>query len=570
MMAFDGSIKRTENCQKRAAKWKQRGDMRFVEQRQHLLLWQTIAELFYPERADMTTQWSGGDERYQGIFTSAPQQMRRDLSSTLGAMLRPRGRKWFRMVVRPQGLMQTDDIKRWCETATDKQWTIVYDPRANFTRAMAESDADYVTFGNSVLAHTYNMNQDGVFFRCCHLRDCAWAENALGVVDELHEKMKLELRQIAQLFGGPEALPKDWQRLLKDKPTEKKTIRRCVAPIEEYDYDDQERALRAKGMQYASIYIAEGVSDDDCFLGERYFRVFPYLVRRWMTVSGENYARSMCTGIALADGRTLNAAQADILQSIEWSVNPPRTAPDEAMVGEVRLEAGSVIYTKSEYDSRTGKPFDMIETGDPRYGMELTDRIREDMGNAFFRNVLQYLPDKQMTAFEVGQHLERFTAEAAPIFEPMEADNAQLMEGVFYRAADKEAFGPPEEWPTDLLQRPDATVEFEFETPLSDAMKKQTLNQVDQLTARIAPMVEIAPQVLDNYDFDQIARDIGEASGPLKWVKREEDRNAQRQQAAEQAAAREQAAMALEAGKAVGSARPENLRMIEETLAQGQ
>lgn len=566
-MAFDGTFKHSDNCQKRATKWKQRGDMRFTEQQQHLLLWQVIAELFYPERADMTTQWSGGDERYRGIFTGEPQRLRRDLSSTLGAMLRPRGRRWFRMVVRPKGLMQTDEIKRWCEDATDKQWSIVYDPRANFTRAMAESDGDFVTFGNAVLAHTYNMHQDGLFFRCCHLRDCAWAENALGVVNEMHEKMKLELRQIAQLFGGAEFLPKDWQRELKDKPTEKKMIRRCVAPIEEYDYDDTERALRAKGMEYASIYMAEGVSNDECFLGERYFRVFPYLVRRWMTVSGENYGRSMCTGIALADGRTLNTAQADLLQSIEWAVNPPRTAPDEAMVGEVRLQAGEVIYTKSEYDSRTGKPFDMIETGDPRYGMELTDRIREDMSNDFFRNILQYLPDKEMTAFEVGQHLERFTAEAAPIFEPMEADNAQLMEGVFYRAADKEAYGPIETWPQDLM-RNDASVEFEFETPLSDAIKKQTLNQADQLTARIVPMAEVNPSVLDNYDFDQIARDVGEASGPLKWVKKEEERDAAREKAAEQAAAQEQAAMALEAGKAIGSANPENLRMIDEALGE--
>ncbi|MEL6754773.1 MAG: portal protein, partial [Pseudomonadota bacterium] len=164
-MAFDGDLKpHSESCQKRALKWKQRGDKRLAEQQQHMLLWQTIAELFYPERADFTSQWAGGDERYKGIYTSQPQQMRRDLSTTLGAMLRPRGRRWFRMVVRPDGLMQSDDVKRWCETATDKQWSVVYDPRANFARAMSESDADYVTFGNSVLAHTYNMNQDGVFF----------------------------------------------------------------------------------------------------------------------------------------------------------------------------------------------------------------------------------------------------------------------------------------------------------------------------------------------------------------------------------------------------------------------
>src|SRR6056297_2382796 len=365
--ASQGSEVRSGNTRERAETWKKRGDQRFKEQQDHLHLWQVIGELFYPERADFTTQWSAGDERYDGIYTSAPQQMRRDLASTLGAMLRPRGRQWFKVVTRPEKLMSYEDVKRWCEKATQTQWNIVYDPDAMFTRSMAQSDADYVTFGNSVVSHVYHPNNQGILFKCEHLRDCAWAENASGMVDEMHNKMRLTLRQIALLFGK-DNMPREWRELLDKHPGEKKIVRRCVAPVDDYQFTKQERQRRMLGSTFVSIYIAEDVREDECFLGEGYFKTFPYTVRRWMTVSGENYGRSLCTGIALADGRTLNVAQADLLKGIEWKVNPPRVTPHDSLVGEVRLEAGSIIYTADEYDERSGEHLRALETGDPRYG----------------------------------------------------------------------------------------------------------------------------------------------------------------------------------------------------------
>ncbi|WP_370372539.1 portal protein [Henriciella pelagia] len=548
----------------RAKLWRERGDSRFEEQSQHLHLWQVIAELFYPERADFTTQWSAGDERYDGIYTSAPQQMRRDLSSTLGAMLRPRGRQWFKAVTRPEQLMRIETVKRWCEQASHTQWNIVYDPDAKFTNAMAQSDADYVTFGNSVVSHVYHPNHMGLLFKCEHLRDCAWAENAAGTIDEMHNRMRLTLRQIATLFGK-DNMPKTWRDRLDKHPGEKHVVRRCVAPVDDYMYTPQERSRRMAGAQFMSIYIAEDVKEDECFLGEGYFRTFPYTVRRWMTVSGENYGRSLCTGIALADGRTLNVAQADLLKGIEWKVNPPRVTPHDSLVGEVRLEAGSIIYTADEYDERSGEHLRALETGDPRYGMELTDRIRNDMGKAFFQDVLKYLPDREMTAFEVGERLEMFTAEAAPIFEPMEAENAHMMESVFVRAMDKGAFGPEETWPIEF-QEESAQVEFEFETPLSDALRKRAVNQYDQTLLRAGQTAELFPDALDNFDADAAFREVIESDGSMKWLRTEKDRDAARAARLERQRQQEAQAVALEAGKVAGSANPENIRMAKQAI----
>lgn len=334
-MAYDeggDEIRRVGRLKGRGAVWKKRGDRLHADKANFHTLWQAQAEIFYPERADFTAEQSSGVERYEGIYTSVPQRMRRDMANNLGAMLRPRGKEWFKASVRPVTLAKGHAAKRWLETATSTQRNIVYASGANFTRAFAESDQDYVCFGNSVIRHSYNREGDGLLFQCSHMKDNAWAVNAEGVVDENHEKMQMDLRQVRQLFGV-EAMPKDWLKMLDQEPHRKVVVQRCVAPIDDDQYEKGERP-RADA-RFMSLYMACGVKEEEAGLGEGFFNWFPYLIRRWMTVSGEPYGRSPCTGVALSDARTLNVAQQALLKSIEWKVDPPKVAAHDAIIGEI-------------------------------------------------------------------------------------------------------------------------------------------------------------------------------------------------------------------------------------------
>ena len=71
---------------------------RVLDQRDSLLsLWQTLSELFYPERADFTVQRFLGDEMNNGLYTSYPIMVRRDLGNAFSTMLRPKEKEWYRM-----------------------------------------------------------------------------------------------------------------------------------------------------------------------------------------------------------------------------------------------------------------------------------------------------------------------------------------------------------------------------------------------------------------------------------------------------------------------------------------
>lgn len=560
-MAYDaGPGPGTEHLKERAKEVWRVSEQLFERQRQFLPLWQALAEIFYPERADFTMQQSDAKERFDGIYDGEPQVMRRDLANAIGSMLRPRNREWFFGRAAQEDLNEIDEVKRWCEEQTRRTRNILYWPQANFTSAMSEGDNDYVCFGNHVLRYTENRNRTGLLFTTAHLRDCAWDVNDEQVVDTLCERSRLSLRQIIQMFGL-EALPKRLRDIHDKEPFLKLWIRRCVAPVEMEAYGKGQRPPR--DMQFSSFYILE----EDCWpLGEGWFRVFPYLVRRWMTVSGEVYARSPVTGVALADARTLNVAQASILKSVEWAVDGPKIARDDAIIGEIKLGAGEITYVSSDWDERMGAPLQTLQAGEPRLGHELVDRKHEFMGKAFMLNLLRRLPEKEMTAYEAGEWVEQYVQEASPVFEPMEAENARLMDGVFERAMFRGAYDPP---PEELQGQ---ELKFEFETPISQALKKVRAQQARQLRASMAEMAQLDPAAIDHVDSDAMFRDEVEGLGVAKWMRPiQRVMELRQQRAAMQQEQQQKQDMTQMADLAV-RAKPETLAMLQQALqgAAGQ
>jgi hypothetical protein len=399
----------------------------------------------------------------------------------------------------------------------------------------------------------------------------AWTKNHENVVDVIHQRMNLTLDQASQMFGK-DKLPEEWRREIDNgHGQQKKCIYRCVMPFEPGNYDPKERRL--KDAEFQAIYAAKDVKDGQCAIGAGEFRTFPFTVRMWMDVSEENYGRSPCTSVALADARMLNVAEEALLTGIEMKVRPPRVVKKGLLQSDLSLQADTVTFVDADYDYRLGDPVQPVESGDPRYGMEFIERQTLRMRATFFANILRRLPDKEMTAYEAAEWVEQYVVEAAPIFEPMEAENALLMDSIFQRAMQKGAFG-------DIL--PDGTVDglpeqlegkeinFEFETPLSDAMRKLKAAQFDQLMGRVGVLITSqhpeAIDAIDNVDFDKALRDAMDGLAPAKWQRTLEEVIQLREGKAEAANAQKAEAMAMEAGQAALKARPENLNMVGDAL----
>lgn len=491
---------------------------RLFEKRGSLLsLWQTIAENVYVERADFTVTRHVGAEFADNLTSSYPLILRRDLGNAFSAMLRPTSIDWFHM--------RADDEKyedqpalEWLEAAGGKMRRHMYERGAMFQRATKEGDHDFAAFGQAVLSVQLNKHANGLLYRCWHPRDVAWCENEEGKVSTVHRKWKPTARDLVNIFGT-KVHEKVREKINGSNPDPYAEIncRHIIMPSDQYDGE-----YVGKNKPYVSIYLDVDNNHAMEVIGQSYMM---YVVPRWQTVSGSQYAYSPATVAALPDARLLQAMTEALLEAGEKAVNPPMVAVQEALRSDVSIYARGITWVDAAYDERLGevlRPLTQDKSG-ISHGIELRDSVMATLQEAFFINKLN-LPQTgpEMTAYEVGQRIQEYIRQAAPIFEPMESEyNGALCETTFELMMAAGAFGRAEDIPESIRGR---EIQFRFESPLHDAIERQKGQKYQEVTGIMAQTASIDPTVVSDVDVKTAFRDVVTSIGaPAKWLRSEED-----------------------------------------------
>lgn len=498
---------------------REQSDDLFKKRLSLILLWQEIAENFYPERADFTTRRSLGTDFAGNLSTSYPIMCRRDLGDQFGAMLRPTEKQWFHM--KPiDTRIEDNDSQRWLEWAQTVQRRAMYDPGAMLTRATKEGDHDFAAFGQNVISIQLNRTADGLLYRCWHLRDVAWQENEDGKVASVFRKWKPKAQELQRLFPGK--LDPKFDEIVRKRPFEEVD---CLHMMVEADlYSDD-----AKGKPWWSIYY-------DC-LHDKVIEAVAvwnkqYIIPRWQTVSGSQYAYSPATVAALPDARLIQAMTSTLLQAGEKIVNPPMVAQQSVVKSDVSIYPGGITWVDHDYDERLGDALRPLTTD--HKGVPLSREMQQDtramIMQAFYLNKLS-LPQRgpQMTAYEIGQRVQEYIRGAMPIFEPMEADyNGALCEETFDLMLRNGAFGSPDMMPRALAK---ADIQFRFESPLHDAIEQQKGQKFVEMRSYLAEAMALDQSVLALPDIKTALRDVLSGIGvPARWIRNEADVQAMEEQ----------------------------------------
>lgn len=505
----------------------QQADTLFNKRLSLLNLWQEIAENFYPEKADFTVTRYLGAEFARGKMSGYPFMVRRDLGNSFSSMLRPAGKQWLKM--KTNRMERIDNAgKQWLEYASKVQFDAMYGSATQFTRATKEGDHDYAAFGQAVLSCELNRNADDLLYRCWHLRDVAWCENSEGAIDTVYRRSMYTLRDLQKLF--PKTFPAKWAARVGKEPYTEVRCTHAVLPAEDY-----EGAAKVR-TKFMSVYF----TDEGDILEERGALTLIYIIPRWQTVSGSQYAYSAAAVVALADGRLLQAMTRTLLRAGQKATDPPLIAVENAIRGDVSMFPGAITWVDADYDERLGevlRPVSTDHSGMP-LGLEMQKDVREMLKEAFFLNKISpplISSDPRMTAFQAGQIVQEYIRGALPLFEPMEAGyNGALCNDTFKILMAAGTFGPTENIPKSLRG---ADMQFEFDSPLRAAIgadKGAKLGQSVQLIAQAATLDASSAAILD---VGVALRDALEGNGdPAKWLRSEEDVAAIAQQKAQQAA----------------------------------
>ena len=507
-------------------------------------LMQEIARQFYPARATFTMAGDYlGRDYTDHLNDSYPVLARRELGNAISATLRPRDQKWFAATSLDDARDADPITARYLEYVTTTMRTAMYDMRTKFVRATKEGDHDFITFGQTVLSVEEGPNRDHLYYRAHHLRDCAWLENDTGDVDHLHRKDRMTARNMISRFGE-----KKCHQTVKDaarkEPGLEFNVRSVMMPTAEYDYagTDAKSKKTGKRQPYVMCYLDV---DNGQMLAEMPSPDFIFVVPRWQTLPGLQYAISPATSIALPDGRLSQAMALMILEAGEKMIDPPMLAAEEA-VREINLQAGAITWADIAYDRKLSEAAQPINiNADMRTAFAMRADLRGLLDKAFFINKLS-LPEAtdKMTATEIRARLEEHVRNLLPLFEPMEHEyNGALLDKTFFRLRGMNRFDTS--WMPDSLSG--AEFSWGFKNPLQEASTRilasqfQEALQIEQGAMQAGVSV---PRLNTSIARDDAVRGIGV---PAKWRRTDEDMAAEAQQRAVEAA---QAKAAQQVGQA--------------------
>jgi hypothetical protein len=497
------------------------GDDLFTKRTGLLLYWQELADNFYPERADFTYRRSLGTDFAAHLMSSYPLICRRELGDQIGQMLRPTEKPWFHMKTKDPDRM-TNESERWLQMVEKKMHSAMYDRKAQYERSAKEGDHDFAAFGQMCRMIRSNKDKNGMLYRNHHLRDVAWIENEDGIISAVWRKWNPTARELSRIFGGKVSSKVD-DMIKRNKPFTEVSCKHIE--VEADMYSDN-----ANDKSYWSIYY-------DCD-NQHIMEAVPvfekqYNIARWQTVSGSQYAFSPASMAALPDSRLIQAMAYTLLQAGEKAVNPPMVATQNVVRSDISIMAGGVTWVDRDYDEKLGPALRLLQqdkSGLP-FGQEMINDSRAMINQAFYLNKLN-LPQRgpEMTAYEIGQRIQEYIRGALPIFTPMEQEcNGADCEMTFNVMMRNNAFGSPYDMPSELQG---ANIEFEFSSPLHDAIEQQKGQKFIEMSQYIAAALQLDPTSAYVADVNTTLRDVLDGIGcPAIWVRSEEDADAMAQQA---------------------------------------
>lgn len=475
-------------------------------------LWQSLADNFYPERADFVHERSLGQEMADGIMDSVPVLSRRDLGNSFHAMLRDGN--WFELTTGPDAQIDRDG-RLWLEWATQQQRRYMKDRAAGFDRAVKTGDHDFATFGNAALSVEPNSTATGVVYRCWHLRNMAWEEDSAGNVCTVARKWDAKLKILVDIFGY-DKLPQKYQNKFDKNPYDTVTLYHLIIPS---DLSNDEEMMRYK---YVSYFV---MPEEKTMLERKGINYQYYVIPRFQTLAGSPYAYSPATICALPDARTLQSMTYTLLEAASRYSRPPMVATMKAITGVVDLRPDGVTWVDNDYDQRTGKALEAIAQNKGGYpiGAAERGRVYETLERAFYLNTLVLpLGEKEMTAYEVQERMKQYRRTNLPLFAPMENDyNGQLCEATFDLLMMMGQLGATQDIPQSLQG---AEVEFKYKSPLTTDEEEEKLNRFSQIRAELRESADLDRGVIDVIDFDTAIRDAVRGIGtPATWFRSNED-----------------------------------------------
>lgn len=514
--------------------------------------WEEISDFLIPRHGEFTGPKRRGQKINENIFDNTGVRAVQKAAAGLFSRASNPSTQWFFMMIDDLALLDSDDeAKEHLQIIQKRMGNVINRQLSNVLFQIYKILLSLGTSCMFIEEHHEEILRGTTF----PLKDIYICTDHMNNVDTVFRKFELSARQAVQKWP-PSLLSQDVRDAASDDPSKAFTFLHCVMP----------RADAVKGMKdnlnmpFAEVYMQTGEKD---VIEEGGYNEFPYMVPRIDVMDGEKYGRG--PGMeALTDIKTVNSMVALILDAANMAIRPPMDVPVDAYITPFRLTPAAI--NMNQEPGQKASPINTFSGG-----VDITFNILEErrvaIRDAFFNDQLQLLNQPNMTATEVLERVNQNMFLLGPWLVRLEKELFKpLIDRVFGIMSRKGMFPPV---PESLSKM---ELKIVYDSPLARAQRNQDVQAIDDMTGYLERAAAINPGVIDNFDFDAMARERAQIKGLSHTSMLSEDdvlagREAQAQAAADAAAA-EQASQLLDGAGALAEL-PGGAEIVSETLAGG-
>lgn len=492
-------------------------------------IWRDAAEFCLPYRYQTFSSQSNTPSPAARNFSAIGSDSLRVLSSGLLGWTTPSQTPWFRWEPTP-GSQSSEELKNWLAQASTTAHRIL--GNSNFYTVAHQFHLERGAYGTAAMMVEPGKDGKPLNFKLWAAGSYRFTETAEGICDAAYRKYTLTSSQAVKLWGD-DAPAICRQEVAANKRTVRHDFLHCICPREP---KDRNPAGGPYGMPVASYHIHR---HSKTIVEEGGFPSMPVFVSRWLRWHDESVWGISPALIAINEIEGVNKLDKILLAKAQLSVEP-RIIAKTGAVGHIDLTAGGVTQVRDMSDA----PQAWADSpADHRTAMDLLQRREDFIRRVFHAQLFEALTgiDREMTATEVMARQREQVGQISPAFTLLTTEFLNpLLEAVFMRLMIAGAFGPP---PPDAIADTPTGPQILFPSTVHTsrlAFAIDSLNSDSLLSTvnELSPLIAAQPDILDIWNLDAAAKDIGRGRGvPAEWTRPEEEVVAIREGRAQQAAA---------------------------------
>lgn len=529
----------------------------------HVAGWESVRHWLQPEAIPFTAAAQNQHESPPSdrphILENTGGDASDNLAAALYGSLTNSGTMWSKVRMRRAALNDTPGVKRALSEINTRIFQSFEAPRAGYHKQIPSVFKSCVDFGWGAMFQAGRAN-DLPVFTAVPVQQLAIARDIDRRVDTVFRRFTRTARQVVQEFG--DAVPEKIRKRAAKKPDQSIELIHAVFPRE----DGFGRA-GARGMPIASVHV---LIETKTTLRESGYEEMPYHIFEWALDPGREYPRGVGHK-ARYDVQLLQRVHEGQARGVELLNEPPLMVANDGVTSKVSLRRGALNYVDSETMAAGRDPIKALNHGSrPDVAEDYMAGVRQRIERYYLNHLIQLTRDARMTATHALLLDEETQRLLGPTLGGFISTLAGMVERQFLLLLRNGLVPPP---PAIMEGEP---FEVEFVSPMIQRQRLAEVRGLSQSFDIVAPMADRSPDLLDNYDFDEVTRFVNERLNvPANLLRAPRDVQTLRTQRQEEADAAQQrddmvatAQAAAQGGQALQSAA--NAQALQRPGGQGR